>query len=78
MLKTTSSPANVKTLLKAIGNPIFMTLEAKLAFSQLREAFTKTSILHYFDLERYIWIKIDALDYAIGGILSQLTPESCQ
>ena len=33
MLKTTSSAANVKTPLKATGNLIFLTSEAKLAFS---------------------------------------------
>ena len=54
MLKTTSSLANVKILLKAPRKFTFLTPEAKLAFSQLRKAFTKASILHYFDPERYI------------------------
>ena len=76
MLKTISSPTNVETPLKATGNPTFLTLEAKLAFLQLREAFTKALILHHFDPECYIWIETDASGYVIGGILSQLTPES--
>ena len=55
-----------------------MTPEAKLAFSRLRQAFTKAPILHHFDPERYIRIETDASGYTIGGILSQLIPESGQ
>ena len=78
MLTTISSPANVKTPLKATRNSTYMTFKAKLAFLQLREAFIKFPIVHYFDPERYIQIKIDSSCYAIVGILSQLTPESGQ
>ena len=76
MLKTTSFPANVETPLKATGNLIFLIPEAKLAFLQLREVFTKAPILHYFDSERYIRIETDISGYTIGGILSQLTSMS--
>ena len=73
MLKTTAEkPPN------AANNSSFLTSKAKLAFLPLKQAFTEASILHYFDLERYIWIKTDASGYAIGGILNQLTPESGQ
>lgn len=79
MLKTTtSSPAGAVTPLKTPGNSKFLTPEAKLAFSRLRQTFTKAPILHHFDPERYIQIETNASGYAIGGILSQLTPESGQ
>ena len=66
------------TLLRADDNSRFLTSEAKLAFLRLRQAFTEAPILHHFDPERYIRIETDASGYAIGGILSQLTPESGQ
>ena len=79
MLKTTaSSPADAERTPKAPGNSNFLTPKAKLAFSRLRQAFTKAPILYHFDPERYIRIEIDSSDYAIGGILSQLTPDSGQ
>lgn len=65
MLKTTSFSTNV-----AIENSNFLASEAKLAILQMREEFTKALILHHFHPERYIWIKIDAFGYTIGGILS--------
>ena len=79
MLKTTIfSPADVERTPKSPGNSNFLIPEAKLAFLQLRQAFTKASILYHFDPERYIRIETDVCDYAIGGILSQITPESGQ
>ena len=78
MLKTTCSPINVETPLKATGNLIFLTPKAKLPFLQLKEAFTEAPIFYHFDPGRYIRIETDASDYAIGGILSQLTPEYSQ
>ncbi len=39
----------------------------------MRQAFLEAPILNHFDPERHIRIETDALDYAIGGILSQLT-----
>ena len=53
----------------------FFTLRAKLAFTELRQVFLKALILHHFDPERHIWIEIDALGYAIGGVLSQMTSD---
>ena len=79
MLKIiTSSPSDAERTPKAPGNSNFLISEAKLAFSRLRQAFTKAPIFHHFDPERYIRIETDASGYAIGGILSQLTPESGQ
>ena len=57
-------------------NAAFLTTDARQAFTQLRQAFTKTPILSHFDSERYIRIETKASGYAIGGILSQLTSDS--
>ena len=51
----------------------YLTPDAKKAFDQLRQAFTKALILQHFDPERYIRVEIDASRHAIGGLLSQLT-----
>ncbi len=48
----------------------FLTSEVKEAFIHLQKAFTKPLILRYFDLERHIRIKTDALGYVIGTVLS--------
>ena len=74
MLEITSD----RTLHKAADNFSFLTPKAKLAFFRLRQAFIEAPILHHFDPERYIQIEIDVSGYAIGGILSQLTPENGQ
>ena len=50
--------------------PSFLTPKAKSAFNRLWLAFTKALILQHFDLEYHIWIKTNALGYAIGSILS--------
>ena len=51
----------------------FFTSGARLAFIKLRQAFVNAPILHHFDPERHIRVKIDVLGYAISGVLSQLT-----
>ena len=51
----------------------FLTPEARLAFTQLRQAFVEAPILHHFDPESHIRIETDASGYAIGGVLSQLS-----
>ncbi len=52
-----------------------LTSKAKKTFIHLRKAFTKAPILRYFNPECHIWIETDALGYAIGGILSQMTSD---
>ena len=59
-----------KNLNGAIG---YLTLEARLAFAQLRKTFTKAPILQHFDLKCHIRIETHVSGYAIGEILSQLT-----
>lgn len=66
MLKTTSMALIKKT------KSNYLTLEAKQAFTQLRQALTMVPILHHFDSECYIQIKTDTSDYATDDILSQL------
>ena len=51
----------------------FFTPKARLAFTQLRQAFVKVPILHHFDPESHIRIETDVSGYAIGGVLSQLS-----
>ena len=58
------------------GATDLLTPGAKRAFTQLRQAFTKAPILQHFDLECHIRIETDVLSYAIGGVLSQLTPNN--
>ena len=75
--------APLTSMLKAISvapikRPSFLTPEAKLIFTQLRQAFTEAPILRHFDPEYHIRIETDASDYAIGGVLSQLTSDSGQ
>ena len=64
------SPLTSKNPNRATG---YLTPVAKQAFTQLRQAFTKASILRYFDPECHIRIETDASNYTIGGVLSQLT-----
>ena len=51
----------------------YLTPGAKWAFTKLKQAFTKASILRHFDPECNIRIKTEASSYAIAGVLSQLT-----
>ena len=64
------SPLTSKNSNRAIG---YLTPDAKRAFIQLRQVFTKAPILQHFDLECYIRIETDASSYAICGVQSQLT-----
>ena len=59
------------TISNVVSN--YLTPNAKRAFEQLRQAFTKAPILQHFDPEQYIWVETDASGYVIGGVLSQLT-----
>ena len=73
--KLKNAKSGVQTRLGATGEPTFLTPDARDAFNQLRQAFTKASILRHFDLEWYIRIETNASGYAIGGVLSQLTSD---
>ena len=60
----------------AMGEPNFLTPDAKKAFNHLRLVFIKAPILRYFDSESHIWIETDASSYAISEVLSQLNLDS--
>ena len=66
----------VNNFAKNVSN--YPTLDAKKAFNQLRQVFTKVPSLQNFDLEQYIRVKIDATGHVIGRVLSQLTNNSGQ
>ena len=51
----------------------FFTPEARLAFTQLRQAFVEAPILYHFNTKSHIRIETNALGYAISSILSQLS-----
>ena len=71
--KSKNVRSGIKTCIKVMEEPIFLTSNAKKVFNQLRQVFTKAPILQHFDLEFDIWIETNASSYAIGGVLSQLT-----
>ena len=48
-----------------------MGTKAREVIKRLKELFTKAPILVYFDLEKKIVIKTDALGYAIAAVISQ-------
>ena len=52
---------------------MFLTPDARKAFNHLKQAFIKTPILQHFDPKCHIRIESNALSYAIGGMLSQLS-----
>ena len=68
-----SKSKNLSKSKKMVRSLDFLISRAKLVFIKLRQAFFKASILHHFDPKRHIQIKTDALGYAIGGVLNQLT-----
>ena len=55
------------------GATSYLTPDARQAFTQLRQAFTKAPILQHFDPKCHIRIETDTSAYAIGDVLSQLT-----
>lgn len=56
-----------------VTRPDFLIFDTKKAFYHLSQMFIEAPILQYFDLEYYIQIKTNVLDYIIGDVLSQLT-----
>ena len=54
----------------------FFTSGVRKAFTKLRQAFIKASILYHFDPERHIWVETDVSGYAIGRIFNQLISDN--
>ena len=61
----------VSNCAKNVSN--YLTPDAKKAFDQLFQVFTKAPIFQHFDPKQYIRIKTDTSEHAIGRMLSQLT-----
>ena len=72
-VQKSSKSKNLFKSKKTVRSLDFLTPGVKLAFTKLRQAFSKAPILHHFDLERHIQIETDISGYAIGGVFSQLT-----
>ena len=68
----TSKSKNLSKSKKIVGSD-GLTPRARLAFTKLRQVFVKALILHHFDPDCHIRIEMDALSYAISGVLNQLT-----
>ena len=56
--------------IRAIGEPIFLTLNVKKTFNLLKQAFIKALIFRHFDLKCHIRIETNVSGYAIGGVFS--------
>ena len=54
------------------GAPSYLTPDARQAFTQLRQAFTKAPILRLFDPKYHIPIETNTSGYTTGGVLGQL------
>ena len=74
-VRNSSKSKNLSKSKNTVRCSDFLIPGAKLAFIKLRQAFLKAPILHHFNPKRHIWIETDAPDYAIGGVLSQLTSD---
>ena len=66
----TSKSKNLSKSKKTVGSSDFLIHEARLGFTELRQASVKAPILHHFDPKRHIQIETDVLGYAIGEVLS--------
>ena len=73
--KSKNAKSGIQTHLGVMGESTFLTPNTREAFNQLRQVFTKTPILQYFNLECHIWIETNASGYVIGGVLNQMTSD---
>lgn len=48
----------------------FLIPKPRLIFTELRQAFVKAPIIHYFDLKCHIGIKTNKSSHVIGGVLT--------
>ena len=70
--KSKNVKSGIQTYIGVTEEFMFLISIGREACDQLKQVFTKVSILQHFDLECHIRIETDTLGYAIGGILSQL------
>ena len=63
-----------KLLFKNLNRAIsYLSYNIKQKLMQLKQAFTKTSILQTFDIEYYMQIETHVSGYTIKNLLSQIT-----
>lgn len=62
---------------KEFGTEYFIS-RARLAFVELKQAFSTVPILHHFDPKYHIQIKINRLGYTIGVILRRLNSDNLE
>ena len=62
-------------LTRKTKNRFTWTQQAGEAFNQLQAAFTTAPVLTHFQPHLPITMETDASDFAVGGILSQTSPE---
>ena len=62
----------LQNLIQNLAYQQYLTLKARKAFIQLKQAFIKAPILQPSDSKYHIQIQINALSFAIGKVLSEL------
>ena len=65
-----SKSKNLSKSKKTVRSSDFLTFGAKLAFTKLKQMFSKIPIFHHFDLEHHIRIETNISGYAIVGVFS--------
>lgn len=63
----------IRTKANEASETDFFTPKAKKIFTHLQKTFIIVLILYYFNLQYYIWIKMDTSGFAISRVLKQLT-----
>ena len=71
--KSKNAKSGIQMHIGATEEPTFLPPNAREAFNQLKQAFTKAPIFQHFDPKCHIQIKPNTSGYIIGRILSQLT-----
>lgn len=66
-----SIAAPLTALLKKGTRKLQLDISANQAFEQLKKAFTTAHILRHPDPTKPIIVKVDALEFAVGAVLSQ-------
>jgi hypothetical protein len=63
---------------RKFSSSLKMISKARTVFEILKKAFITASMLRYFDSKKKIKLKIDAFEFAISEIISQLQEDTSQ
>lgn len=63
------------TCIGAIREYRVLNTDAKKVFNNLKQVFIEVLVFWHFNLESYIYIKIDGIDYIISKLLGQLSDD---